>query len=89
MLPPSHPYSLYAAATASADPLHAEIYAREAAQAAQRAAAAADPLYAREAQRAAELQKGLDMQRYYKSELQRRSSKILPGQCPIYNRFFS
>ena len=68
MFPPSHPYSLYAAATASADPLHAEIYAREAAQAAQRAAeraAAADPLYAREAQRAAELQKGLDMQRYY------------------------
>ena len=65
MFAPSHPYSLYAAATASADPLHAEIYAREAAQAAQRAAAAADPLYAREAQRAAELQKGLDMQRYY------------------------
>ena len=23
------------------------------------------------------------------SELQRRSSKILPGQCPVYNRFFS
>ena len=40
-LPPNHPYSsLYAS-----DPLHAELYARE-------------------AQRAAELQKGLDMHRY-------------------------
>ena len=27
--------------------------------------------------------------RWLAAELQRRSSKILPGQCPLYNRFFS